>query len=71
MDLHHGRHHAGYVKGMSQAAATIPGAGWALAAWVPAGRMVQQVYDHQGNVWQVVNWADDAERLTAARRPEA
>jgi Fe-Mn family superoxide dismutase len=93
-----------FRKQMSQAAATIQGAGWALAAWEPvAGRIVvQQVYDHQGNhgqgtipllaidawehayylqylnakgdffdaVWQVVNWADVAERLTAARRPE-
>lgn len=36
---------------MTQAAATIQGSGWALAAWEPmAGRIVvQQVYDHQGN----------------------
>jgi superoxide dismutase, Fe-Mn family len=93
-----------FRKQMSQAASTIQGAGWALAAWEPvAGRIVvQQVYDHQGNhgqgtipllaidawehayylqylnakgdffdaVWQVVNWADVAERLTAARRLE-
>jgi Fe-Mn family superoxide dismutase len=87
------------------AAATVQGAGWALAASEPVagGIVVQQVSDHQGNhgqgtipllavdareradylryldakgdffdaVWQVVNWADVAERLTAARRPEA
>ena len=40
-----------FRKQMSQAASTIQGAGWALAAWEPvAGRIVvQQVYDHQGN----------------------
>ena len=34
-----------------QAANTVQGSGWALAAWEPtAGRIVvQQVYDHQGN----------------------
>jgi superoxide dismutase, Fe-Mn family len=36
---------------MIEAAASIQGAGWALASWEPvAGRiMVQQVHDHQGN----------------------
>jgi Fe-Mn family superoxide dismutase len=36
---------------MTEAANTIQGSGWALAAWDPAGRrvLVQQVYDHQGN----------------------
>jgi Fe-Mn family superoxide dismutase len=36
---------------MNEAAASIQGAGWALASWEPvAGRiMVQQVHDHQGN----------------------
>ena len=36
---------------MIEAAATIQGAGWALASWEPvAGRLVvQQVHDHQGN----------------------
>jgi superoxide dismutase, Fe-Mn family len=36
---------------MTQAAVTVQGSGWALAAWDPmAGRIVvQQVYDHQGN----------------------
>jgi Fe-Mn family superoxide dismutase len=40
-----------FRKQMTQAASTIQGAGWALAAWEPvAGRIVvQQVYDHQGN----------------------
>lgn len=36
---------------MTEAAATVQGAGWALASWEPvAGRLVvQQVHDHQGN----------------------
>lgn len=36
---------------MTEAANTIQGSGWALAAWDPASRkvIVQQVYDHQGN----------------------
>jgi Fe-Mn family superoxide dismutase len=40
-----------FRKQMYQAAFSIQGAGWALAAWEPlAGRIViQQVYDHQGN----------------------
>jgi Fe-Mn family superoxide dismutase len=40
-----------FRKQMTEAASTIQGSGWALAAWEPvAGRVVvQQVYDHQGN----------------------
>jgi Fe-Mn family superoxide dismutase len=36
---------------MTEAASTIQGSGWALAAWDPMGGrvVVQQVYDHQGN----------------------
>jgi Fe-Mn family superoxide dismutase len=36
---------------MAQAALSIQGAGWALAAWEPLARriVVQQVHDHQGN----------------------
>ena len=36
---------------MTEAATSVQGSGWALAAWEPmAGRIVvQQVYDHQGN----------------------
>lgn len=36
---------------MTEAAGSIQGSGWALAAWEPeAGRLVvQQVHDHQGN----------------------
>lgn len=40
-----------FKRHMSEAAATIQGSGWALAAWDPAsGRIIiEQVYDHQGN----------------------
>jgi Fe-Mn family superoxide dismutase len=40
-----------FRRHMTQAAASVQGSGWALAAWEPiAGRMiVQQVHDHQGN----------------------
>ena len=39
---------------MSEAAGTIQGSGWALAAWDPASQriIIEQVYDHQGNVGQ-------------------
>lgn len=86
---------------MTEAAATIQGSGWALAAWEPTARrvIVQQVHDHQGQhgqgtipllaidawehafylqyenrkteffdaIWNVVNWDDIGQRLTAAR----
>ncbi|MDQ3758226.1 MAG: superoxide dismutase [Actinomycetota bacterium] len=40
-----------FRRHMTEAAATIQGSGWALAAWEPVSRriVVQQVYDHQGN----------------------
>jgi superoxide dismutase, Fe-Mn family len=40
-----------FRRHMTEAANTIQGAGWALAAWDPASRrvVVEQVYDHQGN----------------------
>jgi len=39
---------------MTEAATTVQGAGWAVMAWEPqAGRLlVEQVYDHQGNIGQ-------------------
>src|SRR4051812_10666174 len=42
---------AAFKAQMTEAAATVQGAGWALASWEPvAGRLVvQQVHDHQGN----------------------
>jgi Fe-Mn family superoxide dismutase len=40
-----------FRKHMTEAAATVQGAGWALASWEPVARriVVQQVFDHQGN----------------------
>ena len=40
-----------FKRHMTEAASTIQGSGWALAAWDPAsGRIIiEQVYDHQGN----------------------
>jgi Fe-Mn family superoxide dismutase len=42
---------ADFRQMMTEAATTIQGSGWAIAAWEPlAGRViVQQVHDHQGN----------------------
>jgi Fe-Mn family superoxide dismutase len=39
-------------KQMTAAAAAIQGSGWAALAWEPYGRrlVIEQVYDHQGNV---------------------
>ncbi|MGC8463473.1 MAG: superoxide dismutase [Acidimicrobiales bacterium] len=86
---------------MTQASTTVQGSGWGVLAWEPLGQrlVVEQVYDHQGNIgngsvpllvfdvwehafylqyknvkadfvsalWNIVNWADVAERLTAAQ----
>lgn len=40
-----------FKRHMSEAAGTIQGSGWALAAWDPASQriIIEQVYDHQGN----------------------
>jgi Fe-Mn family superoxide dismutase len=42
---------ARFKRHMTEAANTIQGSGWALAAWDPASRriIIEQVYDHQGN----------------------
>jgi Fe-Mn family superoxide dismutase len=42
---------ARFKKHMTEAANTIQGSGWALAAWDPASKriIIEQVYDHQGN----------------------
>jgi Fe-Mn family superoxide dismutase len=91
----------GFRVQMLEAANTVQGSGWAVAAWEPVARrlIVTQIYDHQNNiglaslpvlaidawehawylqyknvkadffaaVWNVVNWADVAGRLEAAR----
>ena len=40
-----------FKRHMTEAAGTIQGSGWALAAWDPASHrvIIEQVYDHQGN----------------------
>ncbi|HLG91990.1 MAG TPA: superoxide dismutase [Acidimicrobiales bacterium] len=39
---------------LSQAAVTVQGSGWGVLAWEPLGRclILEQVYDHQGNLGQ-------------------
>jgi Fe-Mn family superoxide dismutase len=39
---------------LTQATTTVQGSGWGVLAWEPLGRrlLVEQVYDHQGNVGQ-------------------
>jgi superoxide dismutase, Fe-Mn family len=42
----------GFRAQLTQATTTIQGSGWGVLAWEPLGRrlLVNQVYDHQGNV---------------------
>ncbi len=42
----------GFKNQMTQATTTIQGSGWGSLAWEPLGRrlIVEQVYDHQGNI---------------------
>ncbi len=44
----------GFKAQMTQATTTIQGSGWGVLAWEPLGGrlLVEQVYDHQGNVGQ-------------------
>ena len=44
----------GFKAHLTQATSTIQGSGWGVLAWEPLGRrlVVEQVYDHQGNVGQ-------------------
>ena len=93
----------GFRRQMTEAASTVQGSGWALASWEPTAErlVVQQVHDHQGNhgqgmvpllaidawehafylqyenrkadyleaIWNVISWADVAQRLDSARHP--
>jgi len=86
---------------LDEAALGVQGSGWGALAWEPVGKrlVVEQVYDHQGNIgngtvpvlvldmwehayylqyknvkadwvkafWQLVNWADVAQRLGRVR----
>jgi len=91
----------GFRAHLSAATNTIQGSGWGVLGWEPLGGrlVVEQVYDHQGNIgngtvpllvfdawehafylqyknvkadfvtalWNLVNWADVAERFAAAK----
>ncbi len=53
IDEHFGSFDA-FKAQMTQASTTVQGSGWGVLAWEPlAGRLlVEQVYDHQGNIGQ-------------------
>ena len=91
----------GFKAQLTSATTTIQGSGWGVLAWEPLGQrlIIDQVYDHQGNVgqgsvpllaldawehayylqyknvkadyvtalWNIVNWVDVADRLSAIR----
>jgi len=42
----------GFKRQLSEAASNIQGSGWGALAWEPLGKrlVVEQVYDHQGNI---------------------
>jgi superoxide dismutase, Fe-Mn family len=44
----------GFKAQLTQASSTIQGSGWGVLAWEPLGQrlVVEQVYDHQGNIGQ-------------------
>ena len=45
---------AAFKAHLTQATTTIQGSGWGVLAWEPLGKrlIVEQVYDHQGNIGQ-------------------
>jgi superoxide dismutase, Fe-Mn family len=45
---------AGFKAQLTQATTTIQGSGWGVLAWEPLGQrlLIEQVYDHQGNIGQ-------------------
>jgi len=51
IDEHFGSFDA-FKAQLTQASVTIQGSGWGVLAWEPLGRrlLIEQVYDHQGNV---------------------
>ena len=91
----------GFKAQMTSATTTVQGSGWGALAWEPLGQrlVIEQVYDHQGNIgngsapifvldawehafylqyknvkadyvaamWNIVNWADVAERFQRVR----
>ena len=46
--------YAGFRAQLTEAANNVQGSGWAALSWEPLGRrlIVEQIYDHQGNVGQ-------------------
>ncbi len=44
----------GFKKQLTQATTTVQGSGWGALAWDPLGQrlLIEQIYDHQGNVGQ-------------------
>jgi superoxide dismutase, Fe-Mn family len=44
----------GFKKQLTQATSTVQGSGWGALAWDPLGKrlLVEQIYDHQGNIGQ-------------------
>ncbi len=53
IDEHFGSFDA-FKSHLSQASSTVQGSGWGALAWEPLGQrlIVEQVYDHQGNIGQ-------------------
>jgi superoxide dismutase, Fe-Mn family len=53
IDEHFGSFDA-FKAQLTQSSSTIQGSGWGVLAWEPLGRrlIVEQVYDHQGNIGQ-------------------
>ncbi|GAC1538030.1 MAG: superoxide dismutase [Acidimicrobiales bacterium] len=51
LDEHFGGFDA-FKAHMTQASATVQGSGWGALAWEPLGQrlLIEQIYDHQGNV---------------------
>jgi len=51
LDEHFGGFDA-FKAQMTQASATVQGSGWGALAWEPLGQrlLIEQIYDHQGNV---------------------
>jgi superoxide dismutase, Fe-Mn family len=53
IDEHFGSYDA-FHKQLSKAAASVQGSGWSALTWEPLGErlLIEQIYDHQGNVGQ-------------------
>jgi len=103
LDQHFGSFDA-FKAQLTSAAETVQGSGWGTLSWEPLGKrlVVEQVFDHQGNVgngalpilvidmwehayylqyqnrkkewldnfWELVNWADVADRFAKVQRTD-